>query len=96
MQMKVDVTLSDVMLLGDGSKVTVGTPLLLTRRLKLGWSARPAGQKLSYFAVSAGKITAARRSQQDLTLLNPDINASGKKADASQKGCRQVRSKTSS
>ena len=76
------VTLSDVMLLGDGDKVTVGTPVIADASVEAQVVSQTRGPKIIIFRRKRRKNH--RRTQghrQDLTLLKiTDINTSGKKA----------------
>ena len=76
------VTLSDVMLLGDGDKVTVGTPVVTDASVEAQVVSQTRGPKIIIFRRKRRKNH--RRTQghrQDLTLLKiTDINTSGKKA----------------
>ena len=76
------VTLSDVMLLGDGDKVTVGTPVVADASVEAQVVSQTRGPKIIIFRRKRRKNH--RRTQghrQDLTLLKiTDINTSGKKA----------------
>ena len=76
------VTLSDVMLLGDGDKVTVGTPVVANASVEAQVISQTRGPKIIIFRRKRRKNH--RRTQghrQDLTLLKiTDINASAKKA----------------
>ena len=76
------VTLSDVMLLGDGDKVTVGTPVVSDASVEARVVSQTRGPKIIIFRRKRRKNH--RRTQghrQDLTLLKiTDINTSGKKA----------------
>ena len=75
------VTLSDVMLLGDGDKVTVGTPVVANASVEAQVISQTRGPKIIIFRRKRRKNH--RRTQghrQDLTLLKiTDINTSGKK-----------------
>ena len=81
------VTLSDVMLLGDGDKVTVGTPVVADASVEAQVVSQTRGPKIIIFRRKRRKNH--RRTQghrQDLTLLKiTDINTSGKKAAAPAK-----------
>ena len=81
------VTLSDVMLLGDGDKVTVGTPVVANASVEARVVNQTRGPKIIIFRRKRRKNH--RRTQghrQDLTLLKiTDINTSGKKAAAPAK-----------
>ena len=76
------VTLSDVMLLGDDDKVTVGTPVVADASVEAQVVSQTRGPKIIIFRRKRRKNH--RRTQghrQDLTLLKiTDINTSGKKA----------------
>ena len=76
------VTLSDVMLLGDGDKVTVGTPVVADASVEAQVVSQTRGPKIIILRRKRRKNH--RRTQghrQDLTLLKiTDINTSGKKA----------------
>ena len=76
------VTLSDVMLLGDGDKVTVGNPVVADASVEAKVVSQTRGPKIIIFRRKRRKNH--RRTQghrQDLTLLKiTDINTSGKKA----------------
>ena len=76
------VTLSDVMLLGDGDKITVGTPVVANASVEAQVVSQTRGPKIIIFCRKRRKNH--RRTQghrQDLTLLKiTDINTSGKKA----------------
>ena len=76
------VTLSDVMLLGDGDKVTVGNPIVADASVEAQVVSQTRGPKIIIFRRKRRKNH--RRTQghrQDLTLLKiTDINTSGKKA----------------
>ena len=76
------VTLSDVMLLGDGDKVMVGTPVVADASVEAQVVSQTRGPKIIIFRRKRRKNH--RRTQghrQDLTLLKiTDINTSGKKA----------------
>ena len=75
------VTLSDVMLLGDGDKVTVGTPVVANASVEAQVVNQTRGPKIIIFRRKRRKNH--RRTQghrQDLTLLKiTQINTSGKK-----------------
>ena len=75
------VILSDVMLLGDGDKVTVGTPVVADASVEAQVVSQTRGPKIIIFRRKRRKNH--RRTQghrQDLTLLRiTDINTSGKK-----------------
>ena len=81
------VTLSDVMLLGDGDKVTVGTPVVAVASVEAQVVSQTRGPKIIIFRRKRRKNH--RRTQghrQDLTLLKiTDINTSGKKAASPDK-----------
>ena len=76
------VTLSDVMLLGDGDKVTVGTPVVADASVEAQVVSQTRGPKIIIFRRKRRKNH--RRTQghrQDLTLLKiTGINTSSKKA----------------
>ena len=76
------VTLSDVMLLGDGDKVTVGNPVVADASVEAQVVSQTRGPKIIIFRRKRRKNH--RRTQghrQDLTLLKiTEINTSGKKA----------------
>ena len=76
------VTLSDVVLLGDGEKVTVGNPVVADASVEAQVVSQTRGPKIIIFRRKRRKNH--RRTQghrQDLTLLKiTDINTSGKKA----------------
>ena len=55
------VTLTDVMLLGDGAKVTVGTPIVADASVEAQVLSQTRGPKLLFSAVSDGKITVAHK-----------------------------------
>ena len=78
------VTLSDVMLLGEGDKVTVGTPVVADASVEAQVVSQTRGPKIIIFRRKRRKNH--RRTQghrQDLTLLKiTDINTSAKKAAA--------------
>ena len=81
------VTLSDVMLLGDGDKVTVGTPVVANASVEAQVISQTRGPKIIIFRRKRRKNH--RRTQghrQDLTLLKiTHINTSGKKEAAPAK-----------
>ena len=81
------VTLSDVMLLGEGDNVTVGTPVVANASVEARVVSQTRGPKIIIFRRKRRKNH--RRTQghrQDLTLLKiTDINTSAKKAAASAK-----------
>ena len=81
------VTLSDVMLLGDGDNVTVGTPVVANASVEAQVVSQTRGPKIIIFRRKRRKNH--RRTQghrQDLTLLKiTDINTSAKKAAAPAK-----------
>ena len=81
------VTLSDVMMLGDGDKVTVGNPVVADASVEAQVVSQTRGPKIIIFRRKRRKNH--RRTQghrQDLTLLKiTDINTSGKKAAAPAK-----------
>ena len=78
------VTLSDVMLLGEGDNVTVGTPVVANASVEAQVVSQTRGPKIIIFRRKRRKNH--RRTQghrQDLTLLKiTDINTSAKKAAA--------------
>ncbi|MEC7208019.1 MAG: 50S ribosomal protein L21, partial [Pseudomonadota bacterium] len=81
------VTLSDVMLLGEGDNVTVGTPVVANASVEAQVLSQTRGPKIIIFRRKRRKNH--RRTQghrQDLTLLKiTDINTSAKKAAAPAK-----------
>ena len=81
------VTLTDVMLLGDGDKVTVGNPVIANASVEAQVVNQTRGPKIIIFRRKRRKNH--RRTQghrQDLTLLKiTHINTSGKKAASSAK-----------
>jgi large subunit ribosomal protein L21 len=81
------VTLSDVMLLGEGDNVTVGTPVVANASVEAQVVSQTRGPKIIIFRRKRRKNH--RRTQghrQDLTLLKiTDINTSAKKASAPAK-----------
>ena len=81
------VTLSDVMLLGEGDKVTVGTPVVANASVEAQVVSQTRGPKIIIFRRKRRKNH--RRTQghrQDLTLLKiTDISTSAKKAAAPAK-----------
>ena len=81
------VTLSDVMLLGEGDNVTVGTPVVANASVEAQVVSQTRGPKIIIFRRKRRKNH--RRTQghrQDLTLLKiTDINTSAKKAAAPAK-----------
>ena len=81
------VTLSDVMLLGEGDNVTVGTPVVANASVEAQVVRQTRGPKIIIFRRKRRKNH--RRTQghrQDLTLLKiTDINSSAKKAAAPAK-----------
>ena len=89
------VTLSDVMLLGDGDKVTVGTPVVADASVEAQVVSQTRGPKIIIFRRKRRKNH--RRTQghrQDLTLLKiTDINTSGKKAAPSKKAAAKPETK---
>ena len=89
------VTLSDVMLLGDGDKVTVGTPIVANASVEAQVVSQTRGPKIIIFRRKRRKNH--RRTQghrQDLTLLKiTDINTSGKKAAPAKKAAAKVEAK---
>ena len=92
------VTLSDVMLLGDGDKVTLGTPVVANASVEAQVVRQTRGPKIIIFRRKRRKNH--RRTQghrQDLTLLKiTDINTSGKKAPTqAKKAAAKVEAETS-
>ena len=89
------VTLSDVMLLGDGDKVTVGTPVVADASVEAQVVSQTRGPKIIIFRRKRRKNH--RRTQghrQDLTLLKiTDINTSGKKAATAKKAASKAEAK---
>ena len=89
------VTLSDVMLLGDGDKVTVGTPVVADASVEAQVVSQTRGPKIIIFRRKRRKNH--RRTQghrQDLTLLKiTDINTSGKKATPAKKAAAKAEAK---
>ena len=89
------VTLSDVMLLGDGDKVTVGTPVVANASVEAQVVSQTRGPKIIIFRRKRRKNH--RRTQghrQDLTLLKiTDINTSGKKAALAKKAAAKAEAK---
>ena len=89
------VTLSDVMLLGDGDKVTVGTPVVANASVEAQVVSQTRGPKIIIFRRKRRKNH--RRTQghrQDLTLLKiTDINTSGKKAAPAKKAAVKAEAK---
>ena len=89
------VTLSDVMLLGDGEKVTVGTPVVTNASVEAQVISQTRGPKIIIFRRKRRKNH--RRTQghrQDLTLLKiTDINTSGKKAAPAKKAAAKAEAK---
>ena len=89
------VTLSDVMLLGDGDKVTVGNPIVADASVEAQVVSQTRGPKIIIFRRKRRKNH--RRTQghrQDLTLLKiTDINTSGKKAAPSKKAAAKPKTK---
>ena len=81
------VTLSDVMLLGEGDNVTVGSPVVANATVEAQVVSQTRGPKIIIFRRKRRKNH--RRTQghrQDLTLLKiTDINTSAKKAAAPAK-----------
>ena len=81
------VTLSDVMLLGEGDNVTVGTPVVANASVEAQVVSQTRGPKIIIFRRKRRKNH--RRTQghrQDLTLLKiTDINSSAQKAAAPAK-----------
>ena len=89
------VTLSDVMLLGDDDKVTVGTPVVANASVEAQVISQTRGPKIIIFRRKRRKNH--RRTQghrQDLTLLKiTDINTSGKKAAPAKKAAAKAEKK---
>ena len=89
------VTLSDVMLLGDGDKVTVGTPVVADASVEAQVVSQTRGPKIIIFRRKRRKNH--RRTQghrQDLTLLKiTDIKTSGKKAAPAKKAAAKAEAK---
>ena len=89
------VTLSDVMLLGDGDRVTVGTPVIADASVEAQVVSQTRGPKIIIFRRKRRKNH--RRTQghrQDLTLLKiTDINTSGKKAAPAKKAAAKAEAK---
>ena len=89
------VTLSDVMLLGDGDKVTVGNPVVADASVEAQVVSQTRGPKIIIFRRKRRKNH--RRTQghrQDLTLLKiTDINTSGKKAAPAMKTAAKAEKK---
>ena len=89
------VTLSNVMLLGDGDKVTVGNPIVADASVEAQVVSQTRGPKIIIFRRKRRKNH--RRTQghrQDLTLLKiTDINTSGKKAASANKAAAKVEAK---
>ena len=89
------VTLSDVMLLGDGDKVTVGTPVVADASVEAQVVSQTRGPKIIIFRRKRRKNH--RRTQghrQDLTLLKiTDINTSGRKAAPTKKAAAEAEAK---
>ena len=89
------VTLSDVMLLGDGDKVTVGNPVVADASVEAQVVSQTRGPKIIIFRRKRRKNH--RRTQghrQDLTLLKiKDINTSGKKAAPAKKAAAKAEAK---
>ena len=89
------VTLSDVMLLGDGDKVTVGNPVVADASVEAQVVSQTRGPKIIIFRRKRRKNH--RRTQghrQDLTLLKiTDINTSGKKAAPAKKAAAEAETK---
>ena len=89
------VTLSDVMLLDDGDKVTVGTPVVANASVEAQVVSQTRGPKIIIFRRKRRKNH--RRTQghrQDLTLLKiTDINTSGKKAAPAKKAAAKAEAK---
>ena len=78
------VTFSDVMLLGDGDKVTVGTPIVANASVEARVVSQTRGSKIIIFRRKRRKNHRRTKGhRQELTLLKiTDINTSGKKAVA--------------
>ena len=89
------VTLSDVMLLGDGDKVSVGNPVIADASVEAQVVSQTRGPKIIIFRRKRRKNH--RRTQghrQDLTLLKiTDINTSGKKAAPAKKASAKAETK---
>ena len=89
------VTLSDVMLLGDGDKVTVGTPVVANASVEAQVVNQTRGPKIIIFRRKRRKNH--RRTQghrQDLTLLKiTQINTSGKKAAPAKEAATKAEAK---
>ncbi len=89
------VTLSDVMLLGDGDKVTVGNPVVADASVEAQVVSQTRGPKIIIFRHKRRKNH--RRTQghrQNLTLLKiTDINTSGKKAAPAKKAAAKAEAK---
>ena len=81
------VTLSDVMLLGDGDKVTVGTPLIANASVEAQVISQTRGPKIIIFRHKRRKNHRRTKGhRQDLTLLKiTDINTSAKRVAAPAK-----------
>ena len=94
------VTLSDVMLLGEGDKITVGTPVVANASVEAQVVSQTRGPKIIIFRRKRRKNH--RRTQghrQDLTLLKiTDINTSAKKSSCTRQksGCTRQKLKTTS
>ena len=89
------VTLSDIMLLGDGDKVTLGTPVVADASVEAQVIRQTRGPKIIIFRRKRRKNH--RRTQghrQDLTLLKiTNINSSGKKAAPAKKTAAEATTK---
>ena len=89
------VTLSDVMLLGDGGKVTVGNPVVANASVEAQVVSQTRGPKIIIFRRKRRKNH--RRTQghrQDLTLLKiTDINTSSKKTAPAKKAAANAEEK---
>ena len=89
------VTLSDVMLLGDGDNVSVGNPVIADASVEAQVVSQTRGPKIIIFRRKRRKNH--RRTQghrQDLTLLKiTDINTSGKKAALAKKASAKAETK---
>ena len=90
------VTLSDVMLLGDGDKVTVGTPVVSDASVEAQVVSQTRGPKIIIFRRKRRKNH--RRTQghrQDMTLLKiTHINTSDKKAAPAKKAATGAEAKS--
>ena len=89
------VTLTDVMLLGDGDKITLGTPVVDDASVEAQVVRQTRGPKIIIFRRKRRKNH--RRTQghrQDLTLLKiTHINTSGKKAAPVKKAASKTKAK---